>query len=108
MKVIEKWKKCRKLRGYDVNDALKRIEEARKKVEPGTEEFDRLAKEYEQELKNKKLIKEMKFLGFKPESILIAALILIIAGFGFALDLDSPKAIKIAQFAINIAKKTVT
>lgn len=69
---------------------------------PGTEEFAKLRKDLEQELKNKKLVKEMRMMGLSADKILMVAVILLIAGFGFALDLESPKALKIASFALKL------
>ena len=73
---------------------------------PGTEEYRRLRQDYEQELKNKKLVQEMRFLGVPFDKILMVVLILMISGFAFALDMDSPKALKIAQFILGIVRKT--
>lgn len=98
-------KKARELRKYDIDATIRKIQEAREKVEPGSDEFKRLQEAYEQELKNKKLVKEMRYFGFPPDKILMAVIILCIAGFGFALDMDSPKALKIAAFVLNIVKK---
>ena len=105
MDFLEKWKKARKLKRGGIEETLMRIEEATKNAEPGSESFNRLRKDYEQELKNKKLVKEMKFMGISWDKILLVCVILLIAGFGFALDLESPKAIKIAQFVLSIVKK---
>lgn len=102
MTILEKIRLKRKLRRKDIDETIERIKEASAKAEPGSEEFKRLRADLEQELKNKKLYKEMRFLGIAPDKILFALIILIIAGFGFALDLDSPKALKIAQFALKL------
>lgn len=102
MKFIEKWKKAMKLRKSDINETIRRIQEASKQVEPGSEEFKRLRADLEQELKNKKLCREMRFLGISADKVLMVAVVLVIAGFGFALDMDSPKALKIAQFALKL------
>lgn len=104
-KWLAKLKKAKELKKYDIDETLRRIQEERKYAEPGSEEFARLQEAYERELKNKKLVKEMKFLGFSPEKILIAVGMLLVAGFGFALDLDSPKALRIAQFVLGLVKK---
>lgn len=105
IKWIEKWKKSRELKAYDIDATLVRIKEERALAEPGTPEFEALQRAYEQELKNKKLVKEMKFLGFPPDKILMVVVTLVIAGFGFALDMDSPKALKIAQFVLGLTRK---
>lgn len=102
MKFMEKWKKAMKLRKSDINETIRRIQEASKQVEPGSEEFKRLRADLEQELKNKKLCREMRFLGISADKVLMVAVVLAIAGFGFALDMDSPKALKIAQFALKL------
>jgi hypothetical protein len=100
-----KMKKAHELKKYDIDATLQRIQEARAKCTPGTPEFARLQEAYELELKNKKLVKEMKYLGFPKDKILLVVGMLVIAGFGFALDLDSPKALKSAQFVLSLAKK---
>lgn len=105
LKWIEKMKKARELRKYDIDATIERIQKERALTQPGSPEFDKLQKAYEQELKNKKLVKEMKYLGFPPDKILMIVGMLVIAGFGFALDLDSPKAMKIAQYVLTLAKK---
>lgn len=102
---LEKLKKARELNNYDIDETLRRIQEERKNAEPGTDEFARLQEAYEKELKNKKLVQEMKYLGFPPDKIILTIGMLIIAGFGFALDLDSPKALRIAQFVLGLVKK---
>lgn len=102
MNFAEKWKKAMKLRKNDINETIRRIQEASKKVDPGSEEFKRLRADLEQEYKNKKLCREMRFMGISADKVLMVAVVLIIAGFGFALDMDSPKALKIAQFALKL------
>ena len=102
MTILEKIRLKRKLKRKDIDETIDRIKQASAKAEPGSEEFKRLRQDLEQELKNKKLYKEMRFLGIAPDKILFALVILVIAGFGFALDLDSPKALKIAQFALKL------
>ena len=102
MKLIDKWKRAQKLKQVDIDEAIWRIQEKTKTVDPGSEEFRRLRQDLEQELKNKKLVKEMRFMGLSADRVLMVATILLIAGFGFALDLDSPKALKIASFALKL------
>lgn len=102
MKLIEQWKKARELKRQDIDETIRRIQEASKNADPGSEEFRRLRTDLEQEYKNKKLCKEMKFMGLSPDKILMVAVVLVIAGFGFALDMDSPKALKIASFVLKL------
>lgn len=102
MKLIDKIKLARQLRKKDVDETIRRIQEASAKAKPGSDEFKKLRSDLEQELKNKKLYKEMRFLGISPDKIMMALLILVIAGFGFALDMDSPKALKIASFVLKL------
>lgn len=90
-----------KMRRSDINETIRRIQAKSATVEPGSEEFRRLRVDLEQELKNKKLVKEMRFGGIRLDTALCIATVFVLAGFGFALDLDSPKAMKIAQFILN-------
>lgn len=85
----------------DIDETIRRIQEKTRDVDPGSEEFRRLRVDLEQELKNKKLVKEMRFGGIRPETALSIAAVFVLAGFGFALDMDSPKALKIAQFILQ-------
>lgn len=102
MNLIEKWKKARDIKKSDINETIRRIQERTKQVDPGSEEFRNLRYCLEQELRNKKLVKETKMLGISPDKAIMIAVILVIAGFGFALDLESPKALKIAQFVLKL------
>ena len=90
-----------KMRKSDINETIRRIQSKTREVDPGSEEFRRLRVDLEQELKNKKLVKEMRFGGIRLDTALCIATVFVLAGFGFALDLDSPKALKIAQFVLN-------
>ncbi len=102
MKLMDKMKKARDLRKDDIAETIKRIREKTKEVDPGSEEFRRLRVDMEQELKNKKLLKDIRFCGLSADKVLMVAVILVIAGFGFALDLESPKALKIASFVVKL------
>lgn len=105
MKWLKKFKAARKLRHHDIEATLRRIRKEREYAQPGTEEFKRLQEDYERELKNRKLVKEMRYLGWSPDKIILVVGMLLVAGLGVMLDLDSPKALKIAQFALNLVKK---
>lgn len=102
MKFVDKWKKAQQLKKDDISETIARIRKASAEAEPGSEEFRRLRIDMEQELKNKKLVKDMKFMGISMDKVLMVAVILVIAGFGFALDLESPKAMKIASFVLKL------
>lgn len=93
--------KAAKMRKSDINETIRRIQAKTREVDPGSEEFRRLRVDLEQELKNKKLVKEMRFGGVRLDTALCIATVFVLAGFGFALDMDSPKALKIAQFVLN-------
>ena len=93
--------KAAKMRKSDINETIRRIQAKTREVDPGSEEFRRLRVDLEQELKNKKLVKDMRFGGIRLDTALCIATVFVIAGFGFALDMDSPKALKIAQFVLN-------
>lgn len=86
----------------DVNATIERIQEESKKVEPDSDEFRRLRASLEQEYKNKKLAKELRRGGLSWDRILMVMAILAVAGFGFALDLESPKALKIAGLVLKL------
>lgn len=102
MKLIDKWKRTKELNKSDIQETIERIKKASETVDPGSEEFRRLRTDMEQELKNKKLLKDTKFMGLSMDKVLMVAVILVIAGFGFALDLESPKAMKIASFVLKL------
>ena len=105
IKWLAKMKKARELKKYDIDATLRRIQEERAYYDPGSEEFKRLQLAYEQELKNKKLVKEMQYLGFPKDKILLIVGMFILYGFTMALDLDCPAAIKHAQFIRGFVKK---
>lgn len=102
MKLVDKIKKAWKLRKCDIDEVVERIQKASKEVNPGTEEFSRLRRDLEQEYKNKKLVKEMRRGGLSWDKILMVVAILVIAGFAFCLDMESPKALKIAQLVLKL------
>jgi len=99
--MVSYWK-TKGVKKCDIEETIRRIQAKRNAAEPGTEEFRRLSVDLEQELKNKKLYKEARSFGIKPDTVLIMLMVLLVAGFGFALDLDSPKALKIASFALKL------
>lgn len=98
---VHYWK-TKGVKKSDIEETIRRIQEKRNAVEPGTPEFRQLSGDLEQELKNKKLYKEARSFGIKPDTILIMLMVLAVAGFGFALDLESPKALKIASFVLKL------
>lgn len=89
-------------RAKELEDEILEIRTKMEPPKPGSEMYERLRQQLDQELKNKKLVKEMKFMGLTADKIVMVVVILVIAGFGFALDLDSPKAMKIAQFILKL------
>lgn len=89
-------------RAKEIEDEILTIKTRMEAPKPGSETYERLRQQMDQELKNKKLVKEMKTMGLSADKILMVIVILVIAGFGFALDLDSPKAMKIAQFVLKL------
>lgn len=92
------------LKKYDIDGVLKRIEEMRDKATPGTDEWRHLALDYEKELENKKLAQELRFLGVPLKTIIAIVALLVVTGFAFCLDMDSPKAVGIAAKVISIFK----
>ena len=105
MKWLKKFKAARKLRHHDIEATLRRIRKEREYAQPGTEEFKRLQEDYERELKNKKLAKELIFMGWSPDKIILVLGMILVAGMGVLLDYDSPRVLKIAQFALSLVKK---
>jgi len=98
---VNLWK-TKGVKKSDIEETIRRIQAKRNSVDPGTPEFRQLSEDLEQELKNKKLYKEANSFGIKPDTVLIILTVLAVAGFGFALDLDSPKALKIASFILKL------
>ena len=102
---LEKIRKWFKLRHIDFNTELAVIEEEMKKVDKDSEAYQKLQEAQKRALENKKLVKSMAFFGIPPEKVMFALIIIAVAIFGFSLDLESPKALKIAQFVLNLSKK---
>ena len=102
MDILNKWKKAIQLKKCDIDEVIARIQEQTKGVDPGSEEFSRLRKDLEQEYRNKKLVKELRHGGLSADKILMVVTIFVIAGFAFCLDLESPKALKIAQLVLKL------
>ena len=99
--IMNSWK-LRGVKKSDIEAAILRIQKKRENVEPGTEEWRRLSVDLEQELKNKKMYNEAKKLGLKWDTVAIIVMVLAISGFAFALDLESPKALKIASYVLKL------
>lgn len=99
--IMNSWK-MRGVKKSDIEAAILRIQKKRENVEPGTEEWRRLSVDLEQELKNKKMYNEAKKLGLKWDTVAIIVMVLAISGFAFALDLESPKALKIASYVLKL------
>ena len=91
-----------RLNRMDIQEAIRRIQERSETIKPGTPEWKELRSNLEQELKNKKLARELRFFGISADKVFVVCAVMVIAGFGFALDLDSPKALKIAQFVLKL------
>ena len=102
METITKLKKAIKMKKSDIDEVIARIQERTKEVDPGSEEFAKLRKDLEQEYRNKKLVKELRHGGLSADKILMVVTIFVIAGFAFCLDLESPKALKIAQLVLRL------
>lgn len=99
--MVKSWK-MRGIKKCDIEEAIRRIQAKRATVEPGTEEWRRLSGDLEQELKNEKMYKEAKRFGLSWDTIAIIVMVLTISGFAFALDLESPKALKIASYVLKL------
>ena len=102
---FENLKKWWKLRHIDFNKELAKIEDEMQKVSPDSEAYKMLQEAQKRALENKALVKKMAFFGIPPEKIMFALIIICIAVYGFSLDLESPKSMKIAQFVLNLVKK---
>lgn len=110
MEVVDKvkdWFKERRKK-YDIDIAMERVALATVNVEPGSEEWRRLRMDYEQELKNRRLVQEMAHAGVPWIHIVAVAAVLTIAGMAFLLDMDSPKALKFADRLISLIKTVLT
>ena len=99
--MVNSWK-MRGIKKCDIEDAIRRIQEERNNAKPGTEEWRRLSVDLEQELKNKKMYQEAHRFGLSWDTIAIIVMVLTISGFAFALDLESPKALKIASYVLKL------
>ena len=110
MKVWDKLKDRfkRKRACYDFDDTMVRIVNASKKVDPGSEEWRKLRMDYEQEIKSKKLAQELRFAGVPWIQVVFICGMLVISGMAFLLDMDSPKATKIADKLISLLKNGLT
>lgn len=98
-------KRIGKPKKYDVEMTLQRIQEKRKNVEPGTEEFKRLQEAYEVELRNKQHLKETRWYGISLDKILLTTGFITLGVVALALETESPSAMKKAQFVVNLVKK---
>ena len=102
---FENLKKWWKLKHVDLNGELARIEEEMQKVDPNSETYKTLQEAQKRALENKALVKKMAFFGIPPEKIMFGLIIVCIAIYGFSLDLESPKSMRIASFVLNLVKK---
>lgn len=99
--MVNSWRR-RGVKKSDIENAMRRIQAKRATVEPGTAEWRQLSGDLEQELKNKKMYQEAHRFGLSWDTIAIIVMVLTISGFAFALDLESPKALKIASYVLKL------
>jgi intein/homing endonuclease len=105
MNWFEKMKKKQELKKGDIEAQKRKIEELTKDKEPGTDDYDKLRRAYEQELKNEKLIKEIGKMGVDWGKIAMWCAILVLGGGALLVEMESPKALKVATFVLNLIKK---
>ena len=85
----------------EVQDNIRELQKAAKKVEKGTDEYEKLRAEIKNEYDILKKYRE-GLLGASPEVKWTLIVVGGIAFFAICLDQESPKAIKIAQFVLRI------
>ena len=90
------------VRKCDIENTIRRIQERMDKTEVGTDEMTKLGQQMEQALKNKKLYKEARRFGISWDTAFIILAAVGITYFGFCLDLESPRALKIAGQGLRL------
>ena len=99
---IANYLKMNGVRKCDIEETIRRIQKKMDESEPGSDEMGRRGSQMEQALKNKKLYKEAKRFGLSWDTVLIVIAALGITYFGFCLDLESPRALKIAGQGLRL------
>ena len=103
--MIELKKKAKTMDIQNIEANLKRIEELSEGVDPGSEKYEKLRRAYEQELKNKKLVLELR----KPRvdwvkvSLIMGSVVLTVGG--FLVQLETPLGEKLANFGLGLLTK---
>jgi hypothetical protein len=100
-KVVSVFK--RKLTGKDIIRNIQELEEARSQLSKGTDEYNAIQAEISKEYDILKKYREGRF-GIKPEATITAIAIFGMFLFAIALDRESPKPVKIAQFLIKLVR----
>lgn len=105
MNIISGKKSPKRLNKGNIDETIRRIQVQLKKAEPGSDQFKQLQEAYEQALKNKKLEKETKWLGVDAGKVAAGVGLSLLGIFALALEVDSPHALKTAQFLVGLVKK---
>jgi hypothetical protein len=90
------------VRKCDIEETIRRIQKKMDETDAGTDEMTKLGIQMEQALKNKKLYKEAKRWGISWDTVAIVVFAGAITYFGFCLDLESPRALKIATQGLKL------
>lgn len=90
------------VRKCDIEETIRRIQKKMDATDAGTPEMTVLGSQMEQALKNKKLYKEAQRFGLSWDTVLIVLAAVGITYFGFCLDLESPRALKIAGQGLKL------
>ena len=100
-KIVNIFKK--RLTGRDIIRNIQELEEKRSTLEKGTDEYNAIQSEISREYDILKKYREGRF-GIKPEAVITTVAMVGLFFFAIALDRESPKPVKMAQFVIKLAR----
>lgn len=87
----------------ELQDNIKKLHAARKQVEKGSNDYEKLQCELKTEYELLKKLKESKH-SVPPQITATLCVVGAIAFFAVCLDQESPKALKLAQFVVKLFK----
>ena len=98
-------KKAKTMDVKNIEENLKRIEELSEKVKPGSPEYEKLRKAYEQELRNKKLVLELRkpHVDWVKVTLILGSVVMTVGG--FLVQLETPLGEKLANFGLGLLTK---